>query len=72
MVMERDTIWLSEGRNVRSGWSLTAIAQAVASEVALHRSRRALLQLDDAHLRDIGITRAAARAEAARSFLTDV
>lgn len=37
----------------------------------LWRSRRALLRLSDAHLRDIGLTRAMARDEVRLSFLAD-
>lgn len=71
MTMERVTIRAREAHEVGSAWSFQAIWRAVAQELALRRSRLALLKLDDAHLRDIGLTRAMARDEAARSFLTD-
>lgn len=43
--------------------------RALVAWEAQRRSRRALLRLEAAHLRDIGVTRAAARAEAMRSML---
>jgi uncharacterized protein YjiS (DUF1127 family) len=40
----------------------------IASRVALTRSRRSLRRLDDHLLRDIGLTRAEAEAEATRAL----
>lgn len=68
MAMQRVTI---RAREVGSPWRLGAIWREIVQDLALRRSRRALLKLDDAHLRDIGLTRAMARQEAARSHLTD-
>ncbi|MCZ4351064.1 DUF1127 domain-containing protein [Roseovarius aestuarii] len=41
---------------------------SVLEMLRLHRSRRALAELDDAALLDIGVTRAQADAEARRPF----
>lgn len=46
------------------GWSLRGFLQLRA----LHRQRQQLAKLDDAALRDIGITRSEALAEASRPF----
>lgn len=53
-------------RAVLRGW-----LAALEAWLAVRRSRLALLQLDDRLLRDIGVTRADALAEAARSQLAD-
>jgi uncharacterized protein YjiS (DUF1127 family) len=45
-----------------------AVAQTVADWVETRRTRRALGQLDDHLLKDIGISRDAAQFEAARPF----
>ncbi len=45
-----------------------ATRRSLRSLLDLHRSRRALAQLDDAALNDLGLTRAQANAEAARPF----
>lgn len=42
------------------------LAQRLQHAIALYRQRRALGNLDDAALHDIGVSRAEARAEAAR------
>lgn len=49
-------------RSLRSGWTRLLKANAIA------RQRRALRDLDDAMLRDIGLTRAQAVQEASRPF----
>ncbi len=43
-----------------------AVFPSLRAAIALHRSRRALAALSDDALRDVGLDRAQARAEAAR------
>lgn len=49
----------------------TDFYRAAGTWLDLRRSRAALLKLTDTQLLDVGLTRAMAREEAARSFLTD-
>lgn len=49
----------------------SGVVQAFEAWMALRRSRAALARLGDEHLRDVGLTRAEARAEATRSFMVD-
>jgi uncharacterized protein YjiS (DUF1127 family) len=53
-------------RRVQSRGLFDRLAGAVARAVTLHEQRRALALLDDARLRDLGLTRAQAEAESAR------
>lgn len=58
----------------RLAWERRGFGKVWAAVLRWHdlwRSRRALLRLSDTHLRDIGMTRAMARAEARLSFLAD-
>ncbi len=58
----------------RMAWEQRGFAKVWTVALRWHdlwRSRRALLRLSDAHLRDIGLTRAMARDEVRRSFLAD-
>jgi len=56
----------ARGRSI--GASLRASAALVEGWLQRSRQRRALAELDDRQLRDIGVTRAQALAEAARPF----
>lgn len=58
----------------RMAWEGRGFARLWTAALQWHdlwRSRRALLRLSDAHLRDIGLTRAMARDEVRLSFLAD-
>lgn len=71
-IAERVTI------SVGSGWTASAVRQlrvvgfnwiqALRWRLSLYRSRRDLQDLSDDQLRDIGVTREAAAAEARRGF----
>lgn len=50
---------------------VAAVLELVADAAARRKSRRALARLDDHMLRDIGLDRAAARAECSRHFWQD-
>ena len=54
-----------------SGGGFAGLWMAVLDWHDLWRSRRALLRLSDAHLRDIGLTRESALEEVRLSFLAD-
>ncbi|MEM1129748.1 MAG: DUF1127 domain-containing protein [Pseudomonadota bacterium] len=54
-----------------AGGSWRALWAELRRQYVLARTRKALLMLNDDQLRDIGVTRDAARAEARKSFLTD-
>jgi uncharacterized protein YjiS (DUF1127 family) len=57
-------------RAARRPWALRLISRITAAQ-ALHRQHQALLRLDDAMLRDIGITQSEAQA-LARNSIWDV
>ncbi|GGD22340.1 DUF1127 domain-containing protein [Aureimonas glaciei] len=67
-----ETILALSSRVARRVLALKAFAlrwqQALSRGSALYRSRRQLLELSDAQLRDIGLTRREAAAEARRGF----
>lgn len=55
-------------RTVRSGFGFAPVLAFVVQALAVWRERRALERLDDAALRDIGISRHAAERESARKL----
>ncbi|MFT4150139.1 MAG: DUF1127 domain-containing protein [Paracoccaceae bacterium] len=56
----------SQTRRIAVAGRRAGLIARLASVLTLHRQRRALLDLDDALLADIGLTRDKALAEAAR------
>ena len=69
MQKERDmAIVPAEATLPSVGRTRFGILLRLVGRAARHRQRRVLAELDDALLRDIGVTRAEARAECAKPF----
>lgn len=68
---ERDTIVTMWALPTFGQPLLRRLAASLDTWLAVHRSRQALLRLDSRLLRDVGITRAEALAEARRSGLSE-